>query len=495
MTGQVLIIEDNRALAENLAELFADEGLAVTVCGTGAEALAAAGGADLAILDVRLPDTTGVALLPQLRELMPGGEVILMTGDASLATAIAAVREGVFAYVQKPFAPEDLLALGKRALAQVQLRRERQRLASELAVSEQLYRGVVESVESLIVGLDRGGVIRMWNRCAVQVTGWTQEELLGRPFVDTVIAEDQRDDCHRGMQQAWRERRLLEHECAVMTVDGRRRTVRWSAAAMATEGTAMELLLLVGNDVTERLALEKRAADAEAMSSLATLTAGLAHEIRNPLNAALLQLELLGRIGSRVADPSQRERIGECARLVQSEIRRLSRLLEEFLGLARPRTLDRVPVDVRALLDYVAAMQRPLVELAHIELVVTVPEGLPRVLGDQPKLTQVLVNLLVNAIDAMREADRRGTIELSAEPIGDRMCIRVSDAGPGIDAQVAKEIFRPFVSTKAAGTGLGLSIVKRIIDQHGGTVELGPRPGGGTVATVMLQTVPAATRD
>jgi PAS domain S-box-containing protein len=495
VTGHVLIIEDNRPLAENLAELFADEGVAVTVCGTGAEALAAAQGAGLAILDVRLPDTTGVALLPRLRELMPGGEVILMTGDGSLATAIAAVREGVFAYVQKPFAPEDLLALGVRALAQVQLRRERQRLARELAVSEQLYRGVVESVESLIVGLDRDGVIRMWNRCATLVTGWSQEELLGRPFIDTVIAEDQREMCRVGMQQAWRERRLLEHECAVLTSDGRRRTVRWSAAAMATEGDAQELLLMVGNDVTERLALEKRAADAEAMSSLATLTAGLAHEIRNPLNAALLQLELLGRIGSRVADPSQRERIGDCARLVQSEIRRLSRLLEEFLGLARPRTLDRYPVDVRALLDYVASMQRPLVELAHIELQVVVPDGLPRVLGDQPKLTQVLVNLLVNAIDAMREAGKRGTIELTAEAIDNRVCIRVADSGPGIDAQVAKEIFRPFVSTKAAGTGLGLSIAKRIIDQHGGTVELGPRPGGGTVATVMLQTVPAASRE
>jgi len=493
VTGHVVIIEDNRALAENLAELFADEGVGVTVCGTGAEALAAAQGAGLAILDVRLPDTTGVALLPQLRELMPGGEVILMTGDGSLATAIAAVREGVFAYVQKPFAPEDLLALGVRALAQVQLRRERERLARELAVSEQLYRGVVESVESLIVGLDRDGVIRMWNRCATQVTGSSQEELLGRPFIDTVIAPEQREQCHVGMLQAWRDRRLLEHECAVLTSDGRRRTVRWSAAAMATEGA--ELLLLVGIDVSERLALEKRAADAEAMSSLATLTAGLAHEIRNPLNAALLQLELLGRIGSRVADPSQRERIGDCARLVQSEIRRLSRLLEEFLGLARPRTLERYPVDVRALLDYVATMQRPLAELAHIELQVMVPDGLPRVLGDQPKLTQVLVNLLVNAIDAMREAGMRGTIELAAEAVGDRVCLRVADTGPGIDAQVAKEIFRPFVSTKAAGTGLGLSIAKRIIDQHGGTVELGPRPGGGTVATVMLQTVPAALRD
>ena len=105
------------------------------VCGTAAAALRATdAGIDLAIVDVRLPDLTGVRLVPQLRTRMPDGEVILMTGDDSLDTAIAAVREGVFAYVQKPFAPHDLLALAARALAQVQLRRERTRLAVELAV-------------------------------------------------------------------------------------------------------------------------------------------------------------------------------------------------------------------------------------------------------------------------------------------------------------------------------------------------------------------------
>lgn len=469
--------------------MFADLDVVAVRCATGAEALAAADPSiDLAIVDVRLPDITGVELLPQLRPRMPDAEVILMTGDASLATAIAAVREGVFAYVQKPFAPADLLALGLRAQAQAQLRRERARLAVELEVSERLYRGVVESVDSLIVGVDVGGKIRMWNRCAAAATGWAQEDVLGRDFVDQVVVPERRPDCHALLAVAWRERRLADRDWAITTHDGRRREVRWSVASFTPEGDSMELLLLVGNDVTDRLELEKRAADAEAMASLATLTAGLAHEIRNPLNAALLQLELLARIGSRVGDAGQRERIGECARLVQTEIQRLSRLLEEFLGLARPRTLARQPVDVAQLCEGVAAMQRPVAEAAGVTLRVHAPRGLPRVLGDPPKLTQVLVNLVVNAIDAMREASA-GDIELSAERAGDRVCIRVADRGPGIDASVTSQMFRPFVSTKERGTGLGLSIVKRIIDQHGGSVDLGPRPGGGTIASITLQVV------
>ena len=287
---------------------------------------------------------------------------------------------------------------------------------------------------------------------------------------------------------------MLERHLAVVTRDGRRREVRWNMVAFAPEGESHELLLLVGGDVTERQELEKRAADAEAMASLATLTAGLAHEIRNPLNAALLQLELLGRIGSRVADEGQRARIGECARLVQSEIQRLSRLLEEFLGLARPRTLERYPVDIAALCEYVISMQSPVAEAAGVTLRAEVAPGLPRVLGDQPKLTQVLVNLVVNAIDAMRGVSPGGEIVIGATLVDGQVRIQISDQGTGVDERIASQIFRPFVSTKEMGTGLGLSIAKKIIDQHGGKVELGPRPGGGTVASVTLQVVHARRR-
>jgi len=97
---------------------------------------------------------------------------------------------------------------------------------------------------------------------------------------------------------------------------------------------------------------------------------------------------------------------------------------------------------------------------------------------------------VVNAIDAMREADCRGEIVIAGEPIGDRVCVRVIDQGPGIDERIAGEIFRPFVSTKAMGTGLGLTIAKKIIEQHNGSVELARGPGGGTTARIELPMAP-----
>lgn len=494
MARRALIVEDNRPLAENIADLFEEEGISTEVCGTGAQALEAVQREPphLMIVDVRLPDVTGVALVPKLRQRVPGSEVILMTGDASLDTAISAVREGVFAYVQKPFHAMDLLALASRALEQVSLRHERERLQAQLGVSERLHRGVVEAAESMIIGLDGAGAIRMWNRCAAASTGWDQSEAQGRDFVESIIHPELRATCREMLAEAWRRRRMFECEVAILDRAGQRREVRWNIVSFIPDGDTLELLLLVGSDVTDRLALEKRAADAEAMASLATLTASLAHEIRNPLNAALLQLELLGRHASRLPEGVARDKIGECGKLVTSEIKRLSKLLEEFLGLARPRSLERYPVDVHALCDYVGTMQRPQAEALGVSINVDVPAGLPRVIGDQPKLTQVLVNLVVNAIDAIRGMEAPPTdtsIDIEAEAVDGRVRITVADRGPGIDAKVAAKVFTPFFSTKESGTGLGLAIVKRIIDLHGGAIELRPRNGGGTLAMVTLQPV------
>jgi PAS domain S-box-containing protein len=488
MRGRALVVEDNLPLAENVAELLEAEGLEVQVCTSGAEARARAGerGFDVAVVDVGLPDVRGVDLVPDLRAGMPDGEVILMTGGATLDTAIAAVQRGVLAYVQKPFQPEELLALVDRALSQVQLRRERRRLAQELAASERLYRGVVESVDELIVGIDANGAIRVWNRFAAATSGVSHEEALGKEFVARFVIEEEREAVRELLAEARAGKRVHDQEWSLPSRDRAHRVVRWHVTPLLAQEREETLLLLVGTDVTERRELERRAADAEAMASLATLTTGLAHEIRNPLNAALLQLELLSRLVSRIEGPL-RDRTGECTRLVQAEIQRLTKLLEDFLQLARPRRLAQAPVDVAVLCEHVVTMHRPVAEAAGITLSLHIASGLPKVLGDQSRLTQVLINLVVNALDAMR-GQPRGEITVSVEPWPERKVrIAVSDRGPGISAEVAPQIFTPFFSTKERGTGLGLSIAKRIIDLHGGTVDLRPRPDGGAIAEIVLR--------
>jgi PAS domain S-box-containing protein len=482
---RVLLVEDNLALAENVAEILEEEGISVVQAANGERALAKASGVrvDLAIIDVRLPDMSGLQLLSELRRVLVDAEYIIVTGNATLDTAIAAVREGVFAYVQKPFDPFDLVALARRALAQVDLRRERSRLAHELERSEKLHRGVFEAVESVIIGLDHQGQIQMWSRYASASLGYEASEVMGARILDLLTLPGSRVGFEDWLARAWGER-VEELQIALRGQDGER-TIRFVQASVIVNGST--LLLLVGQDVTDRLALEKRAADAEAMASLATLTAGLAHEIRNPLNAAILQLELLSRISSRLEETRARERIGESVKLVQTEIKRLSKLLEEFLSLARPRSFEVYPIDVGAVLDHVVSMQAPVAEAAGVTVAARTTE-LPRIYGDQSKLMQVFVNLLVNAIDALREGGR-GSITIDAAPdeAGSMLLVRVADDGPGVPAEVAPQLFRPFFSTKAQGTGLGLAIVKRIVDLHGGTIAVRPRDGGGTVVEVGLR--------
>ncbi|MEZ4454247.1 MAG: ATP-binding protein [Nannocystaceae bacterium] len=134
-------------------------------------------------------------------------------------------------------------------------------------------------------------------------------------------------------------------------------------------------------------------------------------------------------------------------------------------------------------------MQRPLAEIHGIELSVDDTLGWPKILGDQSKLMQVFVNLVVNALDADREAGGR-TILINHAVEHDHLVIRIEDEGPGMPAEVASQLFRPFFSTKAQGTGLGLAIVKKIVDLHGGTIALRPRERQGTVAEVRLRLAP-----
>ena len=145
--ARVLVVDDDLDLAENIAELFTHRDRVVSIANSPAQALAHASSAgfDLAIVDLTLPETSGVVLAERLGALCPDAEVIFVTANASVESAVAAVKQGAVAYVQKPFAPDELLALGARALDQVALRSERARLQEGLERSEALHRSVVDA--------------------------------------------------------------------------------------------------------------------------------------------------------------------------------------------------------------------------------------------------------------------------------------------------------------------------------------------------------------
>src|SRR5262245_36319974 len=178
--GRVLIVDDNADLVSTLKAVLAR--FDVTTASNGAQALkiARSEGFDVAIVDVKLPDASGVDLIEPLRTSTPFSEVVLITGFASVDAAIGALRSGAFAFVLKSFRPEELISTVEQALTKVELKRERDEL-------ERRYRDLVEVTDVLVVALDRDGEVALMNRKAASLAGTTSEQALGKPFLDSWI--------------------------------------------------------------------------------------------------------------------------------------------------------------------------------------------------------------------------------------------------------------------------------------------------------------------
>lgn len=489
MRPRVLVIDDNHDLAENLVDVFEDQNYAVTVV-TSAEAgirHAREHGFELSFVDVNLPDSSGTELVPALRAAAPGGEVVLMTGDASIDSAIAAVRVGAFHYVVKPFTVTELVSTAQRALQQVRLRAEREELAKELAESERRYRDVVESSGVLVVALDPELRVVIANRRTCIALATTEEELTGSEFIARCIEEDRRTLVTSRLQAALEGRELGEFEAAIsLGKDSKSRTVRWHATpaierARSRDGIAV---YLTGTDVTERRELERRAAESEALAHMGTLAAGLAHEIRNPLNAAGLQLHLLGRAVDRLND-EEKHGLRQRVDIVSSELKRLEHLLSDFLELARPRPIARERVLLSELLDRVLVLQEAAAQARGITVERRLSTAEAR--GDRERLQQVFHNLVVNALEASPDGGQI-VVEVQYENGSDPPTVMASvrDGGRGIPAATLARIFEPFFTTKAAGTGLGLTIVRQIVQRHGGEVVIDSTEGQGTRVGIRL---------
>jgi two-component system, NtrC family, sensor histidine kinase HydH len=231
----------------------------------------------------------------------------------------------------------------------------------------------------------------------------------------------------------------------------------------------------------EKRELSRRAQVAEKLAAVGTLTAGLSHEIRNPLNAAGLQLSVLER-RVRKLDASIQDPLLEPLTLVRDEIRRLEHILQDFLQFARPLNLNMKPVALCPLLQKVVAFISTDAERRRVSLETDLSHA-GSVAGDADQLRQVFMNLLLNAFDAVPEG---GRVMVSVQSDGTAMEVHVDDDGPGVPHEHLPRLFEPFFTTKTKGSGLGLPITHAIVSQHGGTVTAGKSPLGGARFTVNL---------
>lgn len=228
---------------------------------------------------------------------------------------------------------------------------------------------------------------------------------------------------------------------------------------------------------------QKQAARVERLAALGSVAAAVAHEVKNPLASMRIHLDLLqGRLSAEGK---------ESASILGTELDRLNQTVSQLLSYARPRPPLFGPVDARELLAWIASMTATPCRLAGVHQTWGVEDGCPPLWGDEQQLKQVLLNLVLNAVGAQPDG---GSVRLEARASGRNVSIRVEDTGPGIPPELLERIFDPFFTTRPEGTGLGLSIVHRIVEGHGGRVNVETSPQG-TVFTLLLPTAPPEEKE
>ncbi len=222
---------------------------------------------------------------------------------------------------------------------------------------------------------------------------------------------------------------------------------------------------------------------------LSRLLARLAHEVRNPLSSLDIHVQLLQEDLTQL-EPAVRERVAGRIDIVRGELKRLEEIVEDFLRLAGPSSLSLAPVDPAALCEHLRALVGPEAEARLVDLQWFVEPGLPALQADGRQLTQAVLNLVINALQAV-EHHGRVEVRVHREP-GEFISFEVGDTGPGVPEENRAAIYDPIFTTKSDGTGLGLWIAQQIVQAHGGRIQVGRAELGGALFRIRLPTAQEA---
>lgn len=352
---------------------------------------------------------------------------------------------------------------------------ERDRLAhakAELQGERESLQAIVDCMADAVVFVTPDGVVRLRNRAATKL--WPE----GFAMKGDLFA------CHR--PEKWDElrRRVSEPEGPELhpLLEAGGRTFEASYAPVRTRQGQLDGVVMVARDVTERIETQRWRMQEERMAVVGRLAAGLAHELNNPLaSIALFARHALDRLepGHALAD-----HLGTVLRNADL----CKKIVRDLLEYARQRPPSLRPVALEELLGNVVRTIEPQANAARVALVSEpVPAGTPAVFGDADQLRQVLVNLGLNAIEAMPEG---GRLVLRAGPGDDgKVRVDVEDTGPGIPLEEQERIFSAFHTTKPEGTGLGLTVVRDLVTLHGGKVSVRSAPGQGSTFGLELPAV------
>lgn len=345
-------------------------------------------------------------------------------------------------------------------------------------------------IDSLPIGLyvvDRDYRIQIWNRQReIGAPGLRRDEVVGRQVFEVLTrqpAEEFRADFDRVFQTG----EILQDEMDV-TLGGEVRSFRLSKIPMRLEGDEISHVITIGEDVTESRRIQGQIMQSEKLAAIGQLAAGVMHEINNPLatiSACVAAID--GRLGALA--PAEKTAVSEYLEIIDKEVDRCTRIVDGLLDFSRPKGKAQARVVLNTLVDETLFLLKHHQRFKRMTLVKELDPSLPAATGNTEQLTQVLMALMLNAVDAME--DRRGKLTVrtgrNSNP-ADEVVVEIEDNGIGIPRADQSKIFEPFYTTKppGRGTGLGLSICYGIVEAHQGRIELDSQPGRGSVFRVFL---------
>lgn len=348
--------------------------------------------------------------------------------------------------------------------------------AIQLISIQDYTQSILRSVTSGVVTVDPEGSVATANPAAERIIGTLEGEMVARPL-GALFKDDGGLSADLSRVLQGRLPRTMR-DLTLVTKVGKTVHAQTSVSRMRDVGGRRLGAVVTIEDVSEIKALTDQLIRADRLAAMGQLTAGVAHEVRNPLGIIRASVQLM-----EDADCS-RERVSEAANVIKHEIDRLDRVIKALLDFGRPAAPALRPIAVRQVLDDVVLFTRRFASQNGVELLEEYGNDLPYVMADSEQLKQVFLNLVSNAVQSMSEEGGKLTVSTGAED--EFVYVRITDTGPGISPESLGKVFDPFYSTRDNGTGLGLTIVHRIVDEHGGHIEVTSDPGEGTAFTVHL---------
>ncbi|NWF93919.1 MAG: PAS domain S-box protein [Syntrophaceae bacterium] len=438
---------------------------------------------DILLLDHLLPDGKGLDWLRRFNEMGIGIPTIFVTATGDPQLSIEAMKEGVFDYINRSAeCAKAFPFVVNRAIEGYSLMVEKVRLQKELIETKNFLESIVEKAGDAISVVDLEGRVLYWNEGAERIYGYRREEVMGERFSDFLYPKDEalraeEERLMEGLMARVKKGEVVPNvEVRRWTKDGREIITSMTLSPLRDSEGRIIGASRICKDITHLKKAEERLILAERLSSLGELTAGVAHELRNPLAGIKINTQLLLR---RNDLPEMERRLLESS---QEGIEKIQKIVDGMLHFAKPKASHFREEQINEVVESSLAILQTKLKKGNISSVFQKGEGLPRVRIDLHQIQQVLINLMLNAIQAM---DGGGTLTIRTfSEDGGGVGVEIRDTGVGISKSNLKKIFDPFFTTKSEGTGLGLSISLKILNNHGATVDVDSQEGKGSTFTI-----------